>query len=239
MASNTRNRNKIFDFKFDKTQESELIMYFNLAPEELTKLKALTASYTNNNAPQNPLNADEDDSLLYNGYRIEEISGANYSRLAVAFRYSTAFSPTTPDTPDPIKTSTGPIQPGADDDTVSMEFEGVVFPESYLHDILQVWSLNYGSITGFDLALLRGFTRNTQTGAAKYSENQWKFSSGTIKADDSWSPDDKLTRSFSLKATNLIRVINGAPVKSSLEQTLSGIVAGSTDKDVTDADIEM
>lgn len=233
----TVTRNKIFDFKFDKSQEQELVMYFNLASDELDRLKDLTANYQNINAG-NSIPADNQDSLLYNGYRIEEAGSAAYSRLAVAFRYSTSFSPTTPDTPDPIKTSTGPIQPGADDDTVSMDFDGVVFPESYLHDVLQNWALNYGATTGFDLARMRGFTRNTQTGNAKYSENEWLFTGGTVKADDSWSPDDKLTRSFSLKATRLTKVINGAEINSSLDRTLAGIVSGTTDQDKTDQDID-
>lgn len=233
-----RNRNKVFDFKFNQQSEQELLMTFNVHEDEVIQLKTLTADYENTNAARK-IPATEDDSLLYNGYLLKELQNtAKYNKLIVAFRYSTEFSPSTEDTPDPVKTSTGAIQPGTDDETVTMEFEGVVFPESYLHDILQQWALNYGSTTGFDEAILRGFVRNTQTGTAKYSENQWKFLGGTVKADDSWSPDDKLTRSFSLKATSMEKVVNGAKIQSSLEKTLNDLKPGAeggydrTDKDI-------
>ncbi|UTB32720.1 MAG: hypothetical protein NKF70_00070 [Methanobacterium sp. ERen5] len=128
------------------------------------------------------------------------------------FKFLTSFEPSNQDDSDTLSTSTGTVQVGNAATGAEVKIEGIELPDNAAHAKAQHRIITQGR---------KGFYEAKFSGEANLANGEtvvesWLMRNGTFLADDSWSPTDKLKRKATLKASEIIKTVDGYDGKSEL-----------------------
>lgn len=139
------------------------------------------------------------------------------------FEFLTAFETKKEDNTSTISTSTRTVQVGDNSTGAEITLENIELPRNKQHARLQHRIVEQGKL-GFYEAIFDGKanTDNFNDDGSSTVDERWLMRNGTFVADDSWSPDDKMTRSATAKASELIKLVDDYDGSGSYQDALNG-----------------
>jgi len=139
------------------------------------------------------------------------------------FEFLTGFDSSPNDETSTMATSTRTVQVGDNSTGTEIKLDHAELPRNKEHAKLQHRIVTQGK-NGFYEAYFEG-DANTD----KFNDDgsstvhiRWLLRNGTFVASDSWSPTDMVTRSANLKASELIKEVDGYDGSGSYSDAISG-----------------
>lgn len=139
------------------------------------------------------------------------------------FKFLTSFETSRQDDTDTISTSTRTVQVGDNSTGAEIKMENIELPDNKEHARLQHRIVTQGK-SGFYEAIYEGDanTDNYNNDGTQDVHQSWLMRNGTFIADDSWSPSDQMTRSATIKASELLKNVDGYDGSGSYEKAKNG-----------------
>jgi hypothetical protein len=135
------------------------------------------------------------------------------------FEFLTGFESKQEDNTDTLSTSTRTLQVGDNSTGAELTMDNAELPRNKKHARLQHRIVTQGK-GGFYEAYFEGeATTDEGTDPIKI---KWLMRNGTFIANDSWSPTDMVTRSATLKASELVKEVDGYDGSGEYEDAENG-----------------